>query len=137
MTRGSLSAVSFAETWKAVPGNVPAARRAVVGWLRAMQTTDPPLGEIEVVLAEALNNAVMHAYAGDPPGEVRVRVVLHPREVEVVVEDDGRGMLPRPDSRGLGLGLPLIAMLSERLDVASEPGAGTRVSTTFLREAPR
>jgi serine/threonine-protein kinase RsbW len=136
--RVKLDSRPFADAWQAVPESVPAARRAVVDWLRAADTTDPPLGEIEVVVSEALTNAVTHAYNGDGrPGEMRVRVALHPREVEVVVEDDGHGMVPRADSPGLGLGLPLIAMLSERLDVHSEPGAGTRLLITFNRVPQR
>jgi serine/threonine-protein kinase RsbW len=125
----------FAEAWVAVPEAVPAARRAVVDWLRGVETSDPPLGEIEVVVSEALTNAVTHAYDGEPegPGEMRVHVAVRRREVEVVVEDDGRGMVPRADSPGLGLGLPLIAMLSEHLDVESVPGRGTRLSMTFPR----
>jgi serine/threonine-protein kinase RsbW len=126
------AATQFAQAWDAVPDCVPVARRAVVEWLRAADTGDPPLGEIEVVVSEALTNTVTHAYDGSP-GEMRVRVALRPRVIEVVVEDDGHGMIPRPDSPGLGLGLPLIAILSESLDVQSVPDGGTRLSVTFPR----
>jgi anti-sigma regulatory factor (Ser/Thr protein kinase) len=53
--------------------------------------------------------------------------------LHIVIEDDGRGMLPRTDSPGVGLGLPLIATVSARFDTRSRPGAGTRLSMVFRR----
>jgi serine/threonine-protein kinase RsbW len=50
----------------------------------------------------------------------------------VVVHDEGRGMLPRPDSPGLGLGLPLIATLAESLELGTGPDERTEVRMTFL-----
>ena len=126
----------FAGTWTADPDAVSVARHAVVDWLRHAETKDPPLGEIEVAVSEAVTNAVLHAYLGSDPGEVRVRAALLRDEVELVVEDDGRGMLPRTDSPGLGLGLALIATLSDRFDAESVPGTGTRLSMWFQREPP-
>jgi serine/threonine-protein kinase RsbW len=127
---------TFAGSWAAEPDSLAVARHAVAAWLRERDTTDPPLGEIEVAVSEAVTNAVLHAYRGAEPGEVRVTVRVLRDEVEIVVEDDGRGMLPRTDSPGLGLGLPLIATMSDRFDAESAPGSGTRVSMSFLREPP-
>jgi anti-sigma regulatory factor (Ser/Thr protein kinase) len=126
----------FAGAWTAEPDSVSMARHAVVDWLRDVETKDPPLGEIEVAVSEAVTNAVLHAYLGGMPGQVRVNVALTRDEVELVVEDDGRGMLPRTDSPGLGLGLALIATLSDRFDAESVPGTGTRLSMWFLRNPP-
>jgi anti-sigma regulatory factor (Ser/Thr protein kinase) len=126
----------FHGAWTAEPDSVAVARRAVVEWLRDADTKDPPLGEIEVAISEAVTNAVVHAYLDADPGEVRIRAALLAEEVELVVEDDGRGMLPRTDSPGLGLGLPLIATLSDRFDAETVPGGGTRLSMWFQREPP-
>ena len=52
-------------------------------------------------------------------------------ELALTVEDDGGGMVPRPDSPGLGLGLPLIATVAERFETHSEVGRGTRVCVWF------
>jgi anti-sigma regulatory factor (Ser/Thr protein kinase) len=62
---------------------------------------------------------------------LRVRVALAPREIEVLVEDDGTGMMPRTDSPGLGLGLPLIANLANRFDIHTTDSGGTRVCMWF------
>ena len=46
----------------------------------------------------------------------------------VGVEDDGGGMAPRPDSPGMGLGLPLIRQLAESVQVdALRPGTRMRM----------
>jgi serine/threonine-protein kinase RsbW len=51
--------------------------------------------------------------------------------VHVVVRDHGRGMTPRPDSPGLGLGLPLIATLTESLELGKSPDDRTEVTMVF------
>ena len=45
--------------------------------------------------------------------------------VEVAVDDDGLGMRPRGDSPGVGLGLPLMGDLADRVEITSR-GPGTR-----------
>ena len=49
----------------------------------------------------------------------------------MLVEDDGRGMVPRPDSPGLGLGLPLIATVSDRFETHTTPSGGTKLCMWF------
>ena len=39
--------------------------------------------------------------------------------------------MPRPDSPGLGLGLPLIATLAESLELGTDEGDHTEVRMTF------
>lgn len=118
----------------AVPDSVPAARHTVLRYLNEAKTPDPPLSDIGLVVSEGVTNVVNHAYSHAEPGEVRVRVELHADQVEVVIEDDGQGMVPRPDSPGLGLGLPLIASVSERFDTRSTPGTGTKLCVWFRRD---
>ena len=75
----------------------------------------------------------MHGYIDAEPGHVRVEVTGDGDEIMLVVEDDGRGLLPRPDSPGLGLGLGLMATLSERVHTHTKPGGGTCVCMWFSR----
>jgi len=124
----------LAAAWPAVPDSVPVARHAVMRYLADAATPDPPLKDIGLVVSEGVTNVVNHAYPDGEPGEVRVEVRFHGPELEVVIEDDGRGMIPRPDSPGLGLGLPLIATVSERFDTRTQPDGGTRLSVWFLRD---
>lgn len=121
-------------TWPAVPDSVPTARHAVLAHLSAAQTSDPPLSDIGLAVSEAVTNVVHHAYVDQQPGPVRVRVEVRPPEVEVIVQDEGSGMVPRPDTPGLGLGMPLIATISQRFDIRAPVGGGTRVCMWFSCE---
>ena len=90
------------------------------------------LENLRVAVSEAITNVVVHAYPDGTAGTVRVTVEQDGQpEVYVAVRDEGSGLRPRPDSPGLGLGLPLIAQLSNGLWVADGTGAGTVVSMRF------
>jgi signal transduction histidine kinase len=53
-------------------------------------------------------------------------------ELRVVVSDEGCGLVPRTDSPGAGLGLPLIAQVAESVSVSCGAGGqGTVLSMTF------
>jgi serine/threonine-protein kinase RsbW len=121
-------------TWPAVDASVSLARATVTGYLKSAETPDPPLEDIRLALSEAVTNAVMHAYLpASAPGNVRVEVEFDDLQVRVSVEDDGRGLKPRHDSPGLGLGLPLIATLAERMETNDSPSGGTRLRMWFTR----
>jgi serine/threonine-protein kinase RsbW/stage II sporulation protein AB (anti-sigma F factor) len=135
--RRTLSGVATAiidETWEAVAPSVPIARHTVLRHLSASQTPDPPLNDIGVAVSEAVTNVVHHAYRHRSPGAVRVRVEFQGPQIEVMVEDDGSGMRPRPDTPGLGLGLPLIATMAQRFDIQASRSGGTRVCMWFDRD---
>ena len=140
MTESAPRAVAMspgAWTWPAVDGSVPLAREVVTGYLSSAGTPDPPLGDIRLALSEAVTNVVLHAYlAASAPGDVRVRVEFDDGEIHVDVEDDGRGLRPRLDSPGLGLGLPLIATLAERMEAHDSTAGGTRLAMSFTRDPP-
>ncbi len=50
--------------------------------------------------------------------------------LEVCVDDTGVGFSPRPDSPGMGLGMPLIAAMSQHMEIHTDR-QGTRVCMTF------
>jgi anti-sigma regulatory factor (Ser/Thr protein kinase) len=94
---------------------------------------------VELAVSEAVANATVHAYRDERArdagsGRVRVSARIDGDELWVVVSDDGVGMSPRPDSPGLGLGLPLIAQLSDGLEIEQRP-TGSRMVIRF-RIAP-
>jgi PAS domain S-box-containing protein len=62
---------------------------------------------------------------------VRTAIQAGAGELVVTVVDDGRGMQPRADSPGLGLGLPTIASLTTSMDMHAPPGGGTALTMTF------
>ena len=98
-------------------------------------------------LKEALLNLVANAVEATPPGgEVVVDVCTSPGQVEIVVRDTGRGMLPdtlrqlgtpffttRDEGTGLGVVLArsVIALHGGSLHYESELGKGTTVRATL------
>jgi hypothetical protein len=48
-----------------------------------------------------------------------------------MVSDDGVGMRPNPLGRGLGFGLPLIAQLTEEVEIMAREGGGTVLRMRF------
>lgn len=50
------------------------------------------MGSIEIVLAEALNNIVEHAYPANEPGKIRLLLRLRSAGVLVEIRDQGRAM---------------------------------------------
>jgi anti-sigma regulatory factor (Ser/Thr protein kinase) len=125
------TAPTFSAAWRAVPDSSPIARHALTAHLRDAGVVEEQLNDIALVVSEAVSNVINHAYVGRDPGEFRIRVVLDGEELCLSVADDGSGMVPRPDTPGLGLGLPLIASLSERFDVQTQPAGGTCLSAWF------
>ena len=113
------------------PDQVALARRRVVAYAREHGAIDPD--GIAVAVSEAVTNAVLHAYVDFPaPGDVEVSARRNPDDgLEVHVSDEGRGMVPRRDSPGIGLGLPLVAKLAERFQVQARPGGGTSICMIF------
>jgi len=84
-----------------------------------------------LAVSEAVSNVVVHSYRDTSPGAFTLRVEWSGDVLKVTVRDDGCGMAPRMDSPGAGLGLPLIATLTESFSVTAPPGGGTEVSMTF------
>ncbi|WP_205697444.1 ATP-binding protein [Conexibacter sp. SYSU D00693] len=115
--------------------NVAVVRHAVGGLGDALDVPDGVLADIKLAVTEACTNVVVHAYPeGDGP--MIVSGALADRRLTLVVADEGQGMVPRPDSPGLGLGLPLIATLAASLELGSA-GAGSEVRMTFDLDATR
>lgn len=90
---------------------------------------------IELAVSEACTNAVVHGYTDGPPETFTVEAESLGDELRIVVRDRGRGMVPRPDSPGLGLGLPLITQMAERVEVRS-PRDGNGVELCMIFPLP-
>jgi anti-sigma regulatory factor (Ser/Thr protein kinase) len=92
--------------------------------------------DVMLAVSEAANNVLLHAYRTCArPGAIRIAATAGAERIEVTIEDDGGGLAPRPDSPGAGLGLPLMAQLTDALDVKRRPDGGTRVAMAWRRTA--
>ena len=113
--------------------NVAVVRHAFGGLGEVMGVPEQLLSDIKLAVTEACTNVVIHAYP-DGEGPMEVRAALGDEELSVIVRDEGRGVVPRADSPGLGLGLPLIATLAESLELGTGDDDATEVRMTFRIE---
>jgi PAS domain S-box-containing protein len=89
--------------------------------------------DIQVASSEACANAIEHSPADS---EVEFTVLLYSDRLEIQVEGRGEFELPAAAARERvhrGLGLPLMAKLSDHLSLYSGPRGGTLVALTFYR----
>lgn len=120
---------------EAVPENVAVVRQAAMAAAEVAGLPPHRVEDVALAVGEACANVVVHAY-GDGPGDIALLVVQSQAELELVVRDWGSGLAPRPDSPGLGLGLPLIVALADAVRLGAGQGGAHDVCMTFLRSAP-
>jgi serine/threonine-protein kinase RsbW len=119
-------------TMPARPEGVGVVRQALAGVADALDFDASVLADMKMAVTEACTNVVVHAY--DDDGVLEVEMLTGEEGLTIVVRDTGTGIQPRPAAAGapaLGLGLPLIAALSDAFELRGSAGAGTEVRMTF------
>jgi anti-sigma regulatory factor (Ser/Thr protein kinase) len=89
------------------------------------------LADVMLAVSEVVTNCVVHAYRNAAGGEVAMEAHHRGDTLVLSVVDNGGGMAPRTDSPGLGLGLPLVGRVAERVDIIAPAGGGTQVRMSF------
>jgi serine/threonine-protein kinase RsbW len=110
--------------------NVAVVRHALGGLGEALELDPQTLSDVKLAVTEACTNVVVHAY-GDQEGPMEVAASVEGPVLRVTVRDQGMGIVPRADSPGLGLGLPLIATLTESLELGRAADDRTEVAMVF------
>jgi serine/threonine-protein kinase RsbW len=126
----------FELTLPARAENVAVVRHAFGGLGDALDMPDHTLADVKLAVTEACTNVVVHAYP-DGEGPMSVTAGLVDGALTVIVSDEGRGILPRPDSPGLGLGLPLIATLATTLELGTNDRQQTELRMVFELDGVR
>jgi anti-sigma regulatory factor (Ser/Thr protein kinase) len=114
------------------PEGVGVVRQALAGVADALDFDPSVLADMKMAVTEACTNVVVHAY--DDAGMLEVEMLAGEDGLSIVVRDHGSGIQPRPARSGapaLGLGLPLIAALSDSFELRGSAGIGTEVRMTF------
>lgn len=123
-------------TLPARPENVAVVRHVLGSLSEALDVRPELLHDVRLAVSEACSNVIVHAYR-DAEGLLELTARALPRrELEIVVRDHGRGMGPRADSPGLGVGLPLIAALSSAVEIGTADDGATEVRMTFALDEP-
>jgi serine/threonine-protein kinase RsbW len=126
------SADRFNAVYPADPPSVSSIRHSLSDFARGQGVPEEVISAAGLAVSEATTNAVVHAYVDEPePGPITVSAGVEDGMLWVTVADEGRGMRPRPDSPGLGLGLPLIAQMAAGFEVHERDEGGTEVRIRF------
>jgi anti-sigma regulatory factor (Ser/Thr protein kinase) len=116
----------------ATPEQVATVRREMSAFALAHGASEATVQAVALAASEAATNVVVHAYRHrDEPGPMIAEAFVEDDEIVVMVSDEGRGMKPRPDSPGAGLGLPIIAQMADRFEVSDRHGSGVAVQMHF------
>jgi serine/threonine-protein kinase RsbW len=120
-------------TMPARPDGVGVVRQALAGMADALDFEASVLADMKMAVTEACTNVVVHAYDSET-GVLEVEMRADEEGLTIVVRDYGSGVRPRPartEPAALGLGLPLIAALSDAFELRGSAGTGTEVRMTF------
>lgn len=113
---------------------VAVVRQALAGMADALAVDAAVLADMKMAVSEACTNVVVHAY-DDTDGMLEVEMSADEAGLTISVRDQGSGIQPQVKQSGdvpaLGLGLPLIAALSDSFEVQGGVGQGTEVRMTF------
>jgi serine/threonine-protein kinase RsbW len=120
-------------TMPARPEGVGVVRQALAGVADALDIDASILADMKMAVTEAATNVVVHAYDDEDEGVLDVEVHTGEEGLTIVVRDHGAGLhpaAPKREAPALGLGLPLIAALSDAFELRTE-GRGTEVRMRF------
>jgi anti-sigma F factor len=117
------------------------ARIAVASFISQLDITMDELEEIKTVVSEAVTNAIIHGYDENPEGVVHISVRIEEGAIDLVVEDNGKGiedveqaMQPlyttKPELERSGMGFTIMENFMDSLEVATAVGKGTTVRLT-------
>jgi len=121
------------------PEGVAVVRQALAGMAEALGFDPAVLADMKMAVSEACTNVVVHAYEHSD-GVLEVDMGADESGLTILVRDHGAGIQPNAartrDVPALGLGLPLIAALSDSFELRG--GAeGTEVRMTFEYDRER
>ena len=121
-------------TLPARPEGVAVVRQALAGVADALAFDAAVVADMKMAISEACTNVVVHAY-DEEDGILEVEMSAGESGLTIRVRDHGTGIRPHGERRGeapaLGLGLPLIAALSDSYELTGTSGRGTEVKMTF------
>ena len=126
-------------TMPARPEGVGVVRQALAGMADALDFDPTVLADMKMAVTEACTNVVVHAYDQDA-GMLEVEMLADEMGLTIVVRDHGAGIQPRPtrsEAPALGLGLPLIAALSDAFELRGSTRRSAAAAASWSISRPR
>ena len=114
------------------------ARMAVAAFAVQLNPTMNELAVIKTAVSEGVTNAIVHGYEGKG-GDVEIRADITGNLLHIEIIDEGIGIenvslamepfyTTRADEERSGMGFSVMESFMDKLDVASAPGEGTRLT---------
>ncbi|KAB3531482.1 anti-sigma F factor [Alkaliphilus serpentinus] len=113
------------------------ARVVVASFAAQLDPTIEEITDIKTAVSEAVTNAIIHGYE-NTTGIVKVTCYIINQELEVIIEDEGRGIediekakeplyTSKPELERSGMGFTVMETFMDEVDVYSEAGLGTKI----------
>ena len=132
MDSSSQTAERFKIRALAVADELPRVRQRVAEYAQTIGASEDVVERARLAASEALTNIIVHAYLGRDPGSMVAEAWCEADHLVIRVSDDGHGLIPRSDSPGLGVGIPIMARVTDDFRIANrEAMPGTVVSLRF------
>ncbi|MDW7673037.1 MAG: anti-sigma F factor [Bacillota bacterium] len=118
------------------PENVGLARVAIASFAAQLEMTINDLEELKVAVSEAVSNSVIHGYNNQPIGVIRITANLYEETLEIIIEDDGKGIEDIDQAtkpaystvpERMGLGFVFMNSFMDEVIVNSTVNQGTQV----------
>ncbi|MED4083077.1 anti-sigma F factor [Halalkalibacterium halodurans] len=118
------------------------ARVTVGAFIAQLDPTMDEMTEIKTVVSEAVTNAIIHGYQGQPDGVVYIHASIDQGVFELTIRDEGMGIsdveearqplyTTKPELERSGMGFTIMENFMDEVKVVSEPMIGT---TIFLKK---
>ena len=128
--------------FRAISENERLSRAMICAMIAQMDVTVEELADVRCAISEAVTNAVVHAYRGDPGGRNTVYIMItlyDDRSCKIIIRDHGCGIpdirramepLYTTDAAGerSGMGFTVMESFTDGMRVSSKPGKGTTVT---------
>ncbi len=113
------------------------ARVVVASFAAQLDPTLEEIADIKTAVSEAVTNAIIHGYE-DQMGIVRVTCNIRNTQLEIFVEDEGKGIndisqameplyTSKPELERSGMGFTVMETFMDEVNVYSEPNKGTKI----------
>ncbi len=124
--------------FSALSQNESFARITVAAFVAQLDPTMDELTEVKTVVSEAVTNAIIHGYEGNPAGQVYISAVIENDLVDLVVRDEGKGIADiekareplyttKPELERSGMGFTIMENFMDTVEIESHPSQGTTV----------
>lgn len=113
------------------------ARVVAAAFAAQLDPTVEELADVKTAVSEAVTNAIIHGYE-NKPGFIKLDCRLFHNAIEIKVSDEGKGIenielarqplfTTHPEMERSGMGFTVMESFMDKVDIISEPGAGTTV----------